>query len=190
MSYNISRHASERYAQRIMGKNNKTDIAVFINENIKKIETDIQKMIEHGKILYEGKSIVDYNKQSVKIILNGTWVLVLDSKNNTVVTLYSIDLGVGKEFNIQYITKLLQALYEAQEEYNEKVKELEYREKEYKDIISENENTIKEYSTIINSLKEQNVMYQNLIQEIDTNKLVAEENVRSIIATLTGKSIF
>ena len=190
MSYSVTRHAYERYAQRIMGKNNKTDIAVFISNQIDKMESDINKMIEYGEVIYEGKSIVDYNKQPVQIVLNGTWVLVIDKKNSTVITLYTIDLGVGKEFNEQYIGKLKSALDEAKGRYNEKVEEIDNRVKEFKNIISDNEKQIKEFSSIINSLKDQNKMYEELIEETETSKMIAEQEVREIVATLTGKSVF
>ena len=46
--YKISKHASERYAERLRGKDEKIDIHKFISENEDKIKTDLKKLISFG----------------------------------------------------------------------------------------------------------------------------------------------
>ena len=46
MDYKITEHAKQRYAERIMDRDNKIDIAVYINQNEEKIRQDILKMIK------------------------------------------------------------------------------------------------------------------------------------------------
>ena len=74
----VSNHAKERYSERIMDKDNKADMLVFIQKNEQKIKEDIFKMITYGEILYSGKPTVDYNKQPVDIFLKDTWVVIVD----------------------------------------------------------------------------------------------------------------
>ena len=52
MSITISKHAKERYAERIMDRDNKTDVAVFLRDHDDKIQNDIEKMLEYGTLLY------------------------------------------------------------------------------------------------------------------------------------------
>ena len=190
MELKITEHAKQRYAERIMDKNDKNEIAVFIANNTDKISEDISKMIEYGQLIYQGVSNHEFNKQPVKIYLKDTWVVIVDEKQNKVITLYSIDLGVGKEFNELYINKLLDKLTEAQNKYNDKYEEFDNRKKEYQSIIAENESTISEYRQTANSLEKQNVMYKGLIEELETSRFIAEKDVRDIVATLIGKNVF
>lgn len=190
MELKITEHAKQRYAERIMDKNDKNEIAVFIANNTDKISEDISKMIEYGQLIYQGVSNHEFNKQPVKIYLKDTWVVIVDEKQNKVITLYSIDLGVGKEFNEIYINKLLDKLAEAQNKYNDKYEEFDNRKKEYQSIIAENESTINEYRQTANSLEKQNAMYKGLIEELETSRFIAEKDVRDIVATLIGKNVF
>ena len=190
MELKITEHAKQRYAERIMDKNDKNEIAVFITNNTDKISEDISKMIEYGQLIYQGVSNHEFNKQPVKIYLKDTWVVIVDEKQNKVITLYSIDLGVGKEFNEIYINKLLDKLAEAQNKYNDKYEEFDSRKKEYQSIIAENESTINEYRQTANSLEKQNTMYKGLIEELETSRFIAEKDVRDIVATLIGKNVF
>lgn len=55
VEYKISSHCEQRYAERIMNKDNKNDINRFIVENREKIKADINKMINYGELIYIGK---------------------------------------------------------------------------------------------------------------------------------------
>ena len=189
MNLKITDHAKRRYAERIMDKNDKNDISVFIANNEDKITEDISKMIEYGQFIYKGLPVNENNKQPVRIYLKDTWVIILDEKQDKVITLYSIDLGVGKEFNDLYIEKLLNKLEVAKKEFEAKNEELKTRKEEFDQIIKENENTIKEYRQVVKSLEQQNEMYKELIKDLDTNKTVIEKDVREIVGTLIGKNV-
>ncbi len=191
MKYTISRHAQERYAQRIMDKDCKADMNVFISNYITKISGDINKMIEFGDLLFEGKSINgDYNKAVIEIYRKDNWIILVDPARNNVITLFSIDLGVGQEMNEIYISRLMEKLDKAKEAVAEKCKEAEEQKATYEELIASNNSTIESYRTIINSLEEQNKSYQTLIKELDTNKVIAETEVREVIGILTSKPIF
>lgn len=186
----ISAHAKERYALRIMDKDSKADVILFISQHEQKIKEDIYKMIQYGTLLYSGKSVSEFNKQPVDIFLNGTWVIIVDIAKSNVITLYSIDLGLGNEFNQEYISKLMQKLNTAKEEYETVSIGIQTQSKTYSSIIKENTEQINEYRRIIKSLEEQNQGYTDVIESLEVNKIIAEKDVRDIIATFIGKKVF
>ncbi len=190
MEYKLTDHVKQRYAERIMDRNDKTDIAVYISNNASKIYQDIEKMILYGIEIYEGASVVDYNKRPVKVILNGHWVVIIDPQTNRVVTLFEIDLGLGKEFNDQYIQRLCAKLHDAQRRYHEAEEEIIARTQTYKDLQEENNIKIAEYRKMIKSLENQNQNLAELIQEEDNNRMIADQEVREVIATFVGKKVF
>lgn len=186
----ISNHARERYSQRIMEKDDKPDIAVFMAQHEQKIKEDIFKMIQYGTLLYSGKSVSEFNKQPVDIFLNGTWVIIVDIAKCNVVTLYSIDLGLGNEFNQEYISKLMQKLDAAKEKYDTVSTGIMTQTNTYSSIVKENLDQINEYKQIINNLQKQNQAFTDVIDSLEVDKVVAEKEVRDIIATFIGKKVF
>lgn len=66
--YSISKHAMERYAERIMGKDTNWDVNKFVLANVSKIETDINKLIQFGTLIYSGKKSKKDGKNSNAII--------------------------------------------------------------------------------------------------------------------------
>lgn len=191
MKYQISRHAMERYANRIMDKDNKSDINVFISNHAQKINEDITKMIEYGDLLYEGRSIKkEWQNAIVQIIMRDNWIVILDKNKQNVVTLFSLDLGVGEEMNQLYRTKLLEKLQAAKDKFQEACKQIDIQEQTYKGLIQDNIDTITEYKRIVKSLEEQNQNYTGVIAELNTHRDLAEREVREIIGILTAKNIF
>ena len=186
----ISSHAQERYAERIMDKDTKLDVTAFVTQHKQKIKEDIFKMIQYGTLLYSGKPNYEFNKQPVDIYLNGTWVIIVDIAKSNVVTLYSIDLGLGKEFNQEYIGKLLEKLNTEQKIYDEHLIEIQIQRKTYSELILSNREQINQYQQMIKALEKQNVGYQDVIDTLDCNRIVAEANIRDIVAKLIGKKVF
>lgn len=187
----ISQHAKERYAERIMDKDNKADVNVFILQNEGKIKNDIRKMIEFGTLLFSGKPTTDvFGRQPVQFYLNGTWVVIVDDKKKNVVTLYSIDLGLGQEFNDQYIQKLMEKLTIAKEKHEAVKTRITEEVDVYKNIVAENDAIIAENRKVIKSLERQNDSYKEIINELQTNVAIAEKEVRDIVAIMVGKKVF
>lgn len=186
----ISAHAKERYAERIMDKENKADVLVFIQKNEQKIKEDIFKMITYGELLYSGKPTVDFNKQPVDIFLRDNWVVIVDIAKSNVVTLYSIDLGLGDEFNKEYISRLLEKLKTAKERYEDILIGINTQTETYNSIIKENLGHISEYRQIIKSLEKQNQGYLDVIESLRVDNTIAEREVRDIVATMIGKKVF
>ena len=186
----VSQHAKERYAERIMDKDNKIDVNVFITNNEGKIKSDISKMIEYGQLLFSGKPVDMYNRQAVEVYLNGTWVVIIDRKKMNVITLYSIDLGLGSDFNQEYINKLLGKLNIAKENFAEIQKNIDEQSDTYKNLVTENEIIIAEYKKIIKSLEQQNEGYKDVINNLLVNMTIAEKEIRDTVAVMIGKKVF
>ena len=74
VEYKISRHAQERYAERIMGKENEVDINRFITLNEEKIKTDIHKLINFGMIIYTGKQSQKDKTNVIDVYLKDCWI--------------------------------------------------------------------------------------------------------------------
>ncbi len=188
---NISRHAQERYAERIMDKDDVQDMNLFISNHIQKITEDINKMIEYGELLYEGRSIKkEWHNSIVRIYMRDNWIVVVDRDKQNVITLFTVDLGVGQEMNDLYISKIKEQLSNAKVVFSEKCNEIDKQKEVYESLIAENTDMITEYNRVVNSLVEQNNGYQNLLKELDTNKDIAEQEVRRIIGILTTRSVF
>lgn len=186
----ISNHVEKRYAERIMDKSDKTDITVFIQNHKDKIKEDIEKMIEYGELIYTGRSLTDYNKEITDVYIKDTWVLIVDNKKNKVITLYSIDLGLDKEFNQLYISKLMNQLREKKEEFETQKQSIQENIDQYNELIRENSDIIADYKKTIKSLEEQNRLYGEMIESFNTNISIAESGVRDVVARLIGKKVF
>lgn len=190
-SLEVTKHAAERYAERILGKDSQLSVAEYLLTHEEKIQTDIAKMIAFGKLLYSGKRLFQNTDKTIQdIYLNGTWVLVVDHQKNAVVTLYSVDLGLGKEFNDLYLEKMLAKLEETKEKAETVAKEVEKQREELKQLVVENQATIVEYRKIVKSLEEQNKMYEDLMESFRVQEELAQREVVKVVAALTGKKVY
>lgn len=187
----ISQHAKERYAERIMGRATANEILAYASSNETKIKEDIIKMIQYGEHLYTGKPISElYGRQTVEVYRNGAWVIVVDPKKMTVITVYSVDLGLGTEFNRSYMEKMSQKLTEAKKAFSDVEEEVEKKSAMYRNIISENDAAIADYKKTAKALEDQNNVYRELIVSLQANVAVAEKEVRDIIASMIGRKVF
>lgn len=186
----FSNHSKTRYAERIMDKDKATDVNVFIQKNEQKIKEDIFKMITYGELLYSGRPTVDYNKQPVDIFLKDTWVIIVDIAKQNVITLYSIDLGLGDDFNKEYINKLLEKLSSAKQRYEEAQIGINTQIETYNSIVKENIDMINDYRSKIKILEKQNQGYLDVIDTLRVENTAAEREVRDVVAVMTGKKVF
>lgn len=186
----ISKHAKERYCERIKDKNDKRELVVYMLENNDRIEEEMQKLIEHSTLIYSGSSIHQFNKEPVDIYMSGFWTLIVDKKKQNLITLFSVDLGVGKEMNEQYIGRLLETLEAEKKVYEEKKLEIDIQKKTYTELISENESIMAENRKVNKALDSQNQNYREIIESLQTNERLAEERIREIVAILIGKNVF
>ena len=189
MALTISRHAKERYAERIMDRDSKTDIAVFIRDHEDKIQNDIEKMLEYGTLLYEGLSFRE-PKKTVGVTLNGSWVVLWDTKDFVVITLYCIDLGVGDDVNRAFIKNAVDQINEARAQYDDTVKRTRDCVATYQQVIDENEVAIARYKKLIKDLETQSTGARQMISAITADNQMADDKVREKVEILIGRQRF
>lgn len=99
---NISKHAIERYVERTMNKSG-NDIKLYIAQNEEVVIERVHKLFNSSSLLYEGK-LRDYSHSKIFVNKHG-WVLIVDDKQDNLITVYKVDIGLDDEFNQMYIDK-------------------------------------------------------------------------------------
>ena len=189
--YKVSQHCEQRYAERLLGKDNKNDINKFIIENKDKINTDINKMISYGECIFIGKqSQKDGKGKVLNVYLKDTYVILVDVSSGVIVTLYKIDLGLDDEFNKTYISKMLEKLDGCKEIYEGVQKQVQEETSMYREMIANAEAQIKEYRTMIKNLEELCVGYKTIIDNNNVKIVQANRDVVEVLNTLIGKKEF
>lgn len=191
VEYKISNHAAQRYAERIMGKEEKIDINRFVSLNEDKIKTDINKMILYGECIYTGKqSQKDGKGNIVDVYLKDVWIVLADSKTKNVITLFKIDLGLGDEFNKAYIAKMMEKLNANKEVLGSVQQQVQAESDMYREMIDEAETQIKEYRAMIKNLEELCVAYKSVIENNNVKITQANRNMVEVLNTLVNKKEF
>lgn len=191
IEYKISAHAEQRYAERIMEKDSCYNINKFINENKEKIKKDINKMISFGDCIFVGKQSQKDGKGNVlNVYLKDCWVVLVDNSNETCVTLYKIDLGLGDEFNKTYVSKMMEKLTVAKKALEDAQLEVQIESNTYKDLIYDAEAQISEYKTMIKNLENTCAAYRQIIDNNVVKVSQANREVAEIVNTLVNKREF
>lgn len=186
--YAISKHAQERYAERIMDKDTQGDIQRFIVQNQDRIIEDVHKMLEFGKIIYTGQEVSDKGRE-ITVYLTGSWILLVDSKKMTVITLYKINLCIDEEFHKLYISKLMQKIESLEENYLLKLEEEQRQNKYYDEQIQSNNLQINEYRSFIKKLEETNIGYKEVIEGNKVQARIAKSKLADVVNELIGRKI-
>lgn len=192
VEFTISKHATERYAERIMGKDNNGDINRFIASNEEKIRIDINKMLHYGQLIYTGNQTQKDGRNGglVNVYLSGVWIILVNAKTNNVITLYKIDLGLDDEFNKVYVSKMIEKLNTYKETLEETQQSVQEESNTYKKMISDAEYQIKEYKAMIKNLEELCSGYKLIIDNNIVKVSQANRDVADVINTLINKREF
>ena len=184
----ISQHAAQRYAERIAGRDTKIDINIFVQQNIERIEDNINAMLNNADLIYRGK--LGKRNNTTDVYLSNTWVLLVDPSKSKVVTLYKIDLGVGEEFNRDYAQKSLEKINLHKQELEAAKTDVAEQKETYQKLIAEYEDQISEYRDAIRKLEQLKTDYQDIVKELDTNCIAAElaikHDVENLVSNRTG----
>ena len=190
-TYTVSKHAKERYAERIMDKTTANEINTFLVQNDDKIVNDINKMIQYGELIYTGKQTQkDGRSYNVEVYLNGLWVIIVDVKSKNVITLYRIDLGVDDDFNHEYVRRMMDKFNAAKENVELVTYEIEHENDSYESLIRQNTDTINEYKSYIKNLEELNAGYKTIIDNNNVKIRMADREAVEVLNKLIGKKEF
>lgn len=191
ITYTVSKHAKERYTERIMDKATANEINTFLVQNDDKIVNDINKMIQYGGLIYTGKQTQkDGRSYNVEVYLNGLWIIIVDLKSKNVITLYKIDLGVDDEFNQEYVRRMMDKFSAAKENVELVTYEVEHENDSYESLIRQNTDTINEYKSYIKNLEELNAGYKTIIDNNNVKIRMADREAVEVLNKLIGKKEF
>lgn len=187
----FTKHARERYAERIMHRDNARDVNVFVSENTEKIEKDIRNMILYGEEIYCGKPSFNNPKQHNCIyILNDLWIIVIDAFDNKVIILYKIDLGAGEDIDIAFVRRLKDKITEAKKVAAGVKEQIDKESSSYLAIIKDNTEIISELKKKIKNLETINEAYSSTIEAANKRNALVEDDIKSYVAALVGRKIF
>lgn len=190
-TYNISKHAEERYSSRVMGKEDIHSINCFIAENKEKIKTDLNKMITYGTLIYSGKrSQKDRKGNVIDVYLKDTWCVLVDSKSEVIVTVYRIDFGLDDDFNNLYITGMIEKLNEAKENLISVQMQVDIESKMYNELIEDSQAQINEYKAMIKNLENLCDGYKTIVSNNTVKIAQANREVADIVNKMIGKREF
>ena len=184
----ITRHAEERYVQRIMGYKEKPDIGVYIAQNKELIQERINKMVEFGEIIYKGK-IKDDN--FVNVYINDIWVILTDKKNEKVITIYKVDVITGDdEFNKLFVNKMKAKINDMTAKLNQTTRRNDTEKAVLREKIEDNKRKMREYETLIVELRNSNEAYSAVIENCDTGVHVMYSQFKQALEDLVSDRIF
>ena len=184
--YTISNHAKERYAQRIMSRDNITDIRKFVSDHDNDIEKWINEMIEHGESIYTGPLL---KNNYVEVFLNGLWVVITGPTKKVVVTLYKIDLG-DDEVNDLFVKKMKKKIEDSHKDVEAAETSSSELVSSYQDIIDRNTEDIAYMKNEIRSLEEINEAYETLKNNALMGLYDEKRKLRRLVEQLIYKQEF
>lgn len=189
--YKISEHCKNRYAERILNKSDVVEIKRFIIENEDKIQTDINKLITYREKVYAGKqSQKDGKGKVLDVYIKDLWVILVDTQSQIVVTMYKIDLGLGDEFNKEYVAKYMEKIESLKSELNSVQLKVSEESNVYREMINDAQEQIKQYKSFINNLEVLCSSYQNIIDNNVVKVSQANRDVADTVNKLMGKKEF
>jgi hypothetical protein len=112
---NITKHARKRYTERIKGITTKDEVAYYMNNNEQIITESILKMFEHSTRTWRGQLGDNVTRN---YYLASDIVLVTNTDDSAIVTLYKVDFGFPAETNHKVVNDLIEKI-RVLEEYNE-----------------------------------------------------------------------
>lgn len=186
VKYNITNHAMERYAERIMGKDDAMDVRLYVKENRDKIVERINKLINYGLLFYEG---IIGNHSINQFFIKDRWVVVVDPKNNNVITLYKINL-LDDEVTDLFITKTLQRINEDKKEIEETQNTIYEITQKYDEEIEKSQKEIAYYENLIGSIKENIESYNTLKNNLSLDILKVKKKLQDDVEVLVQKRHF
>lgn len=145
----FTQHILERFAERTMNKNG-NELKQFVVQNEQQIKDKILKLYEYSEMFWYGK--IKNHDFTYFLINRDGWIMVVDKDKKTLVTIYKVDLGLGTEFNKQYICEIKKYV---EKELNEIInmknecESMAFKGKQEIDTLRENIKTLRQEIAII-----------------------------------------
>jgi Chromosome segregation ATPases len=150
---NCTKHSLERWVERIVGITDIRERKEYIAKNSDILKEHINKTLEYAEFIYKGQ-IGDNITRNYYI--HNDIILVLNTANDAVVTVYKVDFGFPHELNLQVAKGLLAEIRRLSEEKGKldlaALEEIE-RLKATRDSLDQQEEILKEQLRLIQERK-------------------------------------
>lgn len=160
---NKTNHIKQRYVERILNINNSVEVKQYIVDNNDKVESDLDKLMEFSQCI--GTAQINGDKTSKNYHLRDNIIIVTDTDNSTMITLYKVDFGFPDRTNRVIVDDLMKDISELDEL-------LEETNKGINEYIGQKELEIDNYDAEILNLKQR-------IEIITQKKNVAVDAVKA-----------
>lgn len=161
---NVTKHALERWCERILNMIDSKEIALYINSNRDKLTNDINTTLQFGEFIYKGQ--LGNDNITRHYYISGDIVLITNTDNNAVITVYKVDLGFTPELNTQVRKGLIQEIHKLANERDE----LEFQALE----------EVEKKTFEISNIDDQMLILQKQMDELKLQKKVLSEEVKSL----------
>lgn len=196
----VSEHARRRFVERKYGTKDRDEVTNTINREERYIDSEILRLIGIAHEFYMGPTA---KNEQLSVVNTENWLFLIDPKTKKVVTLYSIDLGLGMEYNLDYLSKIKEKLDEHKAEHV-KVIELQASKAIYdrqrKIVTTDINNTVNEIDKAEETLKKLKKKKEELMRQmedlntkisaVDADVETFEDDSPQIINTLLQRQVF
>lgn len=160
---NCTKHSVERWVERIVKITTKKEKDDYIRDNNEQIKEHMNKTFDFSEFIFKGQ-IGDNTTKNYYI--KDDLIFVLNTQDDAIVTVYTIDFNFTEELNLQVAKGLLEkikGLLEEKEKIEYKVlEELEFKESVKEQVLSQ----INILSEQLNALKRDRDFIDNEIKHI------------------------
>lgn len=169
---NVTSHARERYLERIEGILDIDKRKDLLKNDIQNTEEKIIDLYNNGHKIFEGSL---YEKQpSSSFYLSDNIILVLNAKNESIITLYKVDFGFSESTNRATLLSLLEDVTTLEEEIDLVAESSYFSIDKLESEICSNEFQIQSLESQLFLLKENNKL-------LETNKKTIENQLQNKI---------
>lgn len=184
---NVSAHAKQRYAERVACKDQE-DVKAWVAQNNEKIERDISELVNHGKCVYQGKK--SDTRKPVDVIVNGTWIILTDAADGTVITIFKVTLGLDDAFDKEYVDKMVAKLNDKKAVYQQACEKVKQMNDDYQQICDDLESEIAEYKASVKNMEELVKSYKDIINSNTVMTAKAKRDMEQVVNDLVNKKVF
>lgn len=181
-------HSLLRYCERLKDRDRGIDAKQYLISNKQMIQEHIEKLFLSSELLYSGK-LGATDRASIDLFGNKNgWIFIVDPKDNTIITLYKIDLEVGDDdFNKLYIEKAFQTLKDKVTQHVEMCEKIEGEIKEFLELKNNNLEEIKVLKRHIKILEETNEGLDTFIKLQQSKKAMSELELKKLADKFCAK---
>lgn len=169
----ITKHAKQRYVERILDITKENETKAYMNTHDEEITKAIKKLLEKSTLIFKGA--ISALKQTQEYYLKDNICIVCD--NNSIRTIYLLNFAFPEEVTkvvIDGLIKEIKTLEEKIKEENETIKVV--------DMSVNQENNL--LNLKIKALQDEIEMYQNEIKHNEMKKTLARNTVKVLSKNL------